>query len=265
MTLPAPVARAGHPRRLGPGRARPRQRDLARRDARLRPALGGLPPHPALGPGPRRRPARRADGQLRGRPPQPRRRGDRQAGPGADRRRDRRRQLLRERGAARRLRPRPSQPARAPAPARPRLRRRRPLRLGAHRGDDRAGLPGGRPRRRLPRLHRRPRHAAARRPRLRRRAGALAAPGRPRRPPSAAATTRWTATRAGSGPSSPTTRSSTPRACAQRSAEEAIEASYERGRDRRVRQADGDRRLRRGRRRRRRRSSSTSAPTGRGR
>ena len=46
---------------------------------------------------------------------------------------------------------------------------------------DRAGLAGGRPRRRLPRLHRRPRHPAARRPRLPRRAGALAAPGRPRR------------------------------------------------------------------------------------
>ena len=98
-------------------------------------------PHTAaLRPGPRRRPARRPDGQLRGRPPQPRRRRGRQAGPGADRRRDRRRQLLRERGAARRLRPRPAQPARPPAPARAGLRRRRPLRLGAHRGDDRAGL-----------------------------------------------------------------------------------------------------------------------------
>ena len=76
---------------------------------------------------------------------------------------------------------RPPQPARPPAPARPRLRRRRPLRLGAHRGDDRARLPGGRPRRRLPRLHRRPRHAAPRRPRVPRRARALAAPGGPRR------------------------------------------------------------------------------------
>ena len=62
-----------------------------------------------------------------------------------------------------RLRARPQQPARAPAPARARLRRRRPLRLGAHRGGDRARRPGGRPRRRLPRLHRRPRHPAARR------------------------------------------------------------------------------------------------------
>ena len=86
--------------------------------------------------------------------------------------------LLRERGAARRLRARPPRPARPPAPARPGLRRRRPLRLGAHRGDDRARLAGGRPRRRLPRLHRRPRHASARRPRLPGRARALAAPGR---------------------------------------------------------------------------------------
>ena len=187
-------------------------------------------PHTQLSrPGPRRRPARRPDGQLRGRPPQPRRRGDRQAGPGPDRRRDRRRQLLRERGAAGRLRARPRQPARAPAPARPGLRRRRPLRLGAHRGDDRAGLPGGRARRRLPRLHRRPRHAA-------RTAAAATSPswsaGCARRAASArsaAATTRWTATRAGSGPSSPTTRSSTPRGQQAASSAEAIEASYERG------------------------------------
>ena len=42
-------------------------------DAGLRRALGALSAHPALGVGPRCRPARRADGQLRGRPPQPRR------------------------------------------------------------------------------------------------------------------------------------------------------------------------------------------------
>ena len=64
MTRPPPEsaapARAGHPRRLGAGRAGPGQRDLARRDAGLRPPLGALPAHPALRPGPRRRPARRA-------------------------------------------------------------------------------------------------------------------------------------------------------------------------------------------------------------
>ena len=174
-----------------------------------------LPPHAALRPGPRRRPARRPDGQLRGRPPQPRRRRDRQAGPGPDRRLDRRRQLLRQRGPARRLRAGPQQPARAPAPARPRLRRRRPLRLGAHRGDDRARLAGGRPRRRLPRLHRRPRHAAARRQGLPATSSSAGCARPAASPRSAAATTRWTATRAGSGSSSPTTRSSTPRACAR--------------------------------------------------
>ena len=140
-----------------------------------------VPAHPALRPGPRRRATGGPDGQLRGRPPQPRRRRDRQAGPGPDRRRRRRRQLLRQRGAARRLRACPHQPARPPAPARARLRRRRPLRLGAHRGDDRARLAGGRPRRRLPRLHRRPRHAPARRQGLPRGTGALAARRRPRR------------------------------------------------------------------------------------
>ena len=44
---------------------------------------------------PRGRAAGRADGQLRGRPPEPRRRRGRAPGPDADRRRDRRRQLLR--------------------------------------------------------------------------------------------------------------------------------------------------------------------------
>ena len=60
VTPAGPLAGAGHPRRLGAGRAGPRQRDLARRDAGLRRALGALPAHPALRPGPRRRPARRA-------------------------------------------------------------------------------------------------------------------------------------------------------------------------------------------------------------
>ena len=43
------------------------------------------------------------DGQLRGRAPEPRRRDGREAGPGPHRRGDRGRQLLRERGAARRV------------------------------------------------------------------------------------------------------------------------------------------------------------------
>ena len=61
------------------------------------------------------------------------------AGPDADQRRDRRRQLLREPGAEGRLRGGSLEPPRAPAPDGPRLRRRRPLRLGAHRGVRRAG------------------------------------------------------------------------------------------------------------------------------
>ena len=188
-----------------------------------------VPAHAALGLGPRRRPARRADGQLRGRPPQPRRRGDRQAGPRPDRRRRRRRQLLRERGPRRRLRARPQQPPRPPAPDRPRLRRRRPLRLGAHRGLHRAGRPRGRPRPRPPRLHRRPRHAArtAAPATSRRSSAGCAAPAGSA--PSAAATTRWTATTAGSGRSSPTTRSSTAPGRAPRRAGEAIADAYAAG------------------------------------
>ena len=77
--------------------ARPRQRDRAGRHALLRRALGLLPAHPALRLRSRRRAARGPDGQLGGRPPEPRRRRGRQAGPDADQRRDRRRQLLRER------------------------------------------------------------------------------------------------------------------------------------------------------------------------
>ena len=134
-SVPVPSRRPGHPRRLGPGPGRARAtRSSQADDAGLRRALGALPAHDPLGQRPRRRPARRPDGQLRGRPPEPRRRRGRQAGPGPDRRRDRRRQLLRERGAARRLRGGPQQPARAPAPDGPRLRRRRALGLGAHRG-----------------------------------------------------------------------------------------------------------------------------------
>ena len=54
------VGRPGNPRRLGAGAAGSRQRDLAGRDAGLRPALGHVSAHRAVGPGPRRRPARRA-------------------------------------------------------------------------------------------------------------------------------------------------------------------------------------------------------------
>ena len=93
----------------------------------------------------------------------------------------------------------------------------------------RAGLPGGRARRRLPRLHRRPRHAAPRRPRATSPSSSAGCATPAGSPPSAAATTRWIATPAGSGPSSPTTRSSTPRGQRAASSEEAIAASYERG------------------------------------
>ena len=94
------------------------------------------------------------------------------------------------------VRARPERP-----PARPRLVRRRPL---AHRPP--AGAAPLRAREDVdPRVHRRPRRLAARgRPRPRR------AARRPDRDASPAATTRWTATSAGSGPSAPSTRSSQP-------------------------------------------------------
>ena len=66
--------RAGRPRRLGARAARPRQRRRPGADAGLRRALGALPAHDADGLRARGRAARGADGQLRGRPPQPRRR-----------------------------------------------------------------------------------------------------------------------------------------------------------------------------------------------
>ena len=94
----------------------------------------------------------------------------------------------------------------------------------------RARRRGGRSRSR--RCTRSPTGATPCRPRrrVRRRARALAARTRGRhRRPSAAATTRWTATGAGTGPSSPTTRSSTPRRSRADGAAEAVEAAYERG------------------------------------
>ncbi len=106
--LPAgalPVPR--RPRRLGPGARRPRERDRSGDDARLRRAVADVPARDPPASGRDVGPSRRADGQLRGRSHEPRRRRDREAGPGADRRRDRRRELLREPGAARGVRRRP--------------------------------------------------------------------------------------------------------------------------------------------------------------
>ena len=93
---------------------------------------------------------------------------------------------------------------------------------------DRAGLPGGRARRRLPRLHRRPRHAAARRPRLPRRARALAAPGRPRRHRQRPLLRDGPRHPLGAGQARLRRDRPRPRPAARASAAAAIEASYER-------------------------------------
>ena len=210
--------------------ARPRQRDLAGRDAGLRLALGRAIPHTQLSA--QGRDVGLPEGQMGNSEV-----GHLNLGAGAVVKQDlariddadRRRQLLRERGAAGGLRARPQQPSRPPAPARAGLRRRRPLRLGAHRGCIELAAAGGRAGRRLPRLHRRPRHAPARRPRDTWPSSSAGCARPAGSAPSAAATTRWTATPAGSGSSSPTTRSSTPRACGADERREAVEASYERG------------------------------------
>ena len=75
--------RPGRPGRLGlPARARG-QRHRAGLDAGLAPALGVVAADPAGRQRPGRGPARRPDGQQRGRPPQPRRRPGGAAGPRA--------------------------------------------------------------------------------------------------------------------------------------------------------------------------------------
>ena len=92
----------------------PGQRGRARRHAGLRPALGRVPAHDARGLGRGRRPAAGPDGKQRGRPPDDRLRPAALSGPDARQQGDRRRLVLREPGAARRVRARqPRAPARA--------------------------------------------------------------------------------------------------------------------------------------------------------
>ena len=89
--------------------------------------------------------------------------------------------------------------------------------------------------------------------------------GRAHRARSSGASTPWTATSAGSGSARRWRRSCTPRASTPRRAAEAIEAAYERGETDEFVAADGDRRLPRARPTATGSSSPTSAPTGRGR
>ena len=120
-------------------------------------------------------------------------------------------------------------PARPPSPDGPGLRRRRALGLGAHRGVHRA-----RRRSRASRTSSSTRSPTAatrcrpRRPATSRRSSAGCG-GRGGSAPSAAATTRWTATGAGSGSSSPTTRSSTPRGSGPRPRSRRSREAHERG------------------------------------
>src|SRR6185437_15549970 len=87
-------------RRLGTCRAWSRQCRLPRPDARVRQAVGYLPAHHAHSVRDSGGIARRADGQLRGRTPQPRCGRGRQAGPHPHRRGDRRRLARTQSGLA---------------------------------------------------------------------------------------------------------------------------------------------------------------------
>ena len=217
--------------------------------ARCRTGTGSLAewPHCAAGGlGRGGRAAGRPDGQQRGRAPQPRRRLPRPAGPAAHQRRHRRRERSsRTRRCVRRART--ARGAREPrctcmglvGPG------------GVHAVDEhivamvelahRRGLAAGSGA--LPRLHRWARHAAA----LGRRASCPSSSarfgGRARRsPPSAAATTPWIATGAGSGRSARTTRSSTAPGLPAASAAGRDRGSLRARRGRRVHPAHGRRR-----------------------
>ncbi len=269
VTLPvlaarSPSLRPRHPRRLGARAGRSGQRGLARRRPPSSTTLWARYPHTQLS-------AQghdvglpdRPDGQLRGRPPQPRRRRDRQAGPGPHRRRDRRR-------LASTTTRRSSPPARGrakPARARCTCSAWSPTAASTRAGStSRRSIELAVPARgagpRLPRLHRRPRHAADGGARVPRRAGELAARRGPDRDRRAAATTRWTATRRWERVKLAYDAIVHAQGQQAASAAAAIQASYERRRNRRVRAADRDRRLRRRRRPATSRSSSTSGPTG---
>ena len=208
-----PPGRACHPRRLGLRAAGLGQRRRARRHADLRPPVGELPARHARRLRRSGRPAGGPDGQLRGRPPEHRRREGRLPGSHAHQQGHRRRRLLRKPGAQAGLRHGARATQRVPSHG-SRLGRRRALRHGPPQGLPRHGPPRRRGRRRRARLPRRPRHAAAQLARLSRRdRGAHAHGGRgqvrydqrpllrhgPRQP-------------LGRGSSSPTTRSSTERA-----------------------------------------------------
>ena len=91
---------AGDPGRLGLARGHRRQRRAAGAHAQFRPAVGLLPARAAAHLRQGRRPARRTDGQFRGRPSQHRRRPRGDAGPAAHQRRDRERRDRAAAGAA---------------------------------------------------------------------------------------------------------------------------------------------------------------------
>ena len=140
------TARTHHPRRLRRARRARRQRRPPRPRARARRPLRGLPARPHRHERTRRRPARRADGQQRGRSPELRRRPHRDDGHLARSTTRSTTARSRKNARARRHRRQGQEGAGPPAPLRSRERRRRPLvaraPLRAHRRRRRrAGVP----------------------------------------------------------------------------------------------------------------------------
>ena len=213
--LPARSAR--HPRRLGLRAARPGQRRRPRATTPVFDRLWAEYPHTTLkASGEAVGPAAGPDGQLGGRPPDDRLRPRPRPGPPAREPRDRGRLVLREPGAARR---------RSSAGGDVHL-----LGLVSHGGvhshiDHLQALLRFAPEQTWIHAFTDGRdvspHAAARGPRR--------AAGRPDRDRLPAATTRWTATSAGSGRSAPSTRSSEARASTRTTPSPPCAASYERG------------------------------------
>ena len=193
--------------------------------------LAGSPNARPAGVGGGGRPAARADGQLRGRTPEPRRGQAGAARPATDRRRAPRRHVRRPAGAAARVR-RARSARRPPAPDQPRRPWGRPRQRPPSRGDRRPRAPGGvaevrvhalldgrdTPPRSADRVRAGPRAASCRCP-----------SGRADRDSRRAGTGRWTATTAGNGSRPVTTRSSTASGSARLRAERRSRRAYARG------------------------------------
>ncbi len=165
LTMHAQTHRSHHPGRLGLPPRDPRQRHSPGPQTRLRQAPPRIPQHTSPGQRPLRRSPRRPDGQLRGRPPQPRRRSHRPNGHDPHRHRHPRRHPLHRPYPHPRLRTCRAK-RESVAPHRSAVRRRRPLPPAPSRRPRPHGRAAQTHPRLHPRLHGRTRHPAHQRPRL---------------------------------------------------------------------------------------------------